>query len=131
MKIKGFGGSLPSFAASKTIVEKTLPIHGDPECEGFSTLTLEINSKGTVSATMVDDCIDNGEKVLEKVKGNGELIIWGYDQEHRVYKSSVAIVFGKFATLAIDLDLHISDDGKIYADGCEIVYCTDFADWSM
>lgn len=131
MKLKGFGGSLPSFAASKTIVEKTLPIHGDPECEGFSTLTLEINSKGTISATMVDDCIDNGEKVLEKVKGNGELIIWGYDQEHRVYKSSVAIVLGKFATLAVDLDLHISDDGKIYADGCEIVYCTDFADWSM
>lgn len=131
MKHKGFGGSLPSFAASKTIVEKTLPIHGDPECEGISTLTLEINSKGAVSATMVDDCIDNGEKVLEKVKGNGELIIWGYDKEHRVYKSSVAIVFGKFATLAVDLDLHISDDGKIYADGCEIVYCTDFADWSM
>ena len=128
-KLKGFADDLPSFAARKTVVAKTLGIHGDPEASGTSTLTLEIGPKGAVSATLASEGIDGDGPVRERATARGELIVHGRERDPDCYEASVALAFRGIGLVAAEVELRVSADGKVHAEGCEITDCTDFADW--
>lgn len=127
-KLKGFC-DLPSFAERKVVTSLTLDIHGDSEIEdGTSTLTLEISPKGTVSATLVDQGLDEGKPFRERAVAKGDLIVMR--REWDCYIARVALVFGNAVLIAVEVEVRVSDDGLVYDGGCEITDCTDFADWS-
>ena len=134
-KIKGFE-LLPQFAARKTVVTKTCDIHGDPEVAGTSTLTLEIGSNGMVNATLVEEGNKGGKPFRKKTVAKGDLVVSDYSpaqakSEADTFTAGVELVFGNVGLLDVEVKMQASpDDGKIYADGCEITYCTDFADWN-
>lgn len=126
-KLKEFW-DLPSFAGRKAVTSLTLDIHGDSEIEdGTSTLTLEIGPNGTVSATLVDQGLDEGKPFRERAVAKGDLIVMR--REWDCYIARVALVFGNAVLIAVDLEMRVSDDGLVYDDGCAITDCTDFADW--
>ncbi len=128
-KVKGFADK-PVFAANKTAVSKTLEIHGDPATTGTSTLTLTIQPNGKVSALLVDEGIDNGERFRDVIAAKGELIVKHHfaDSYTDHYVTKVPLT-GKGWVMTARVGLPVSADGKIYAEDCAIIYVTDFADW--
>lgn len=128
-KLKGFAG-LPRFAKSKTVVSCEREIHGDPSVSGTSTLKLEIAPDGMVSATVVSAGVEYGEPLFEVNVSKGYLLVSGREHEPDRYMASVALVFGNYGLLTADIEMRISDDGTIMAEGCNITGSSDFADWS-
>ena len=130
-KVKGFE-NLPVFAEKKTVVSRTVEICGDEEVEdGTSTITLVLDRKGGVSATLVEEGIDRGVPFRDRFAFKGELIVierWEEGGE-RFYEAEVPLVIGNRATAHVDVTMRVSPDGKVYADGCEITEWTDFGDW--
>ncbi len=130
-KVKGFE-NLPVFAEKKTVVSKTMEIHGDDEVEsGTSTITLTIDQKGGVSATLVEEGIDKGVPFRDRIAFKSDLIVIEYweSEGERFYEAEVPFVIGNLATAHVDVTMRVSPDGKVYADGCEITEWTDFGDW--
>lgn len=130
-KAKGFE-DLPVFAEKKTVVAKTMEIHGDDEVVGTSTLTLSIDPKGGVSATFVEVGVDRGVPFREKTAFRGDLIVTAHwtDGVNEFYLAEIPFVVGNFAVMRAEVTMRVSPDGRIRADGCEITDCTDIADWS-
>ena len=130
-KVKGFG-DLPVFAEKKTVVSRTMEIHGDEEVEnGTSTITLVLDQKGGVSATLVEEGVDRGTPFRDRFAFKGDLIVierWEEEGE-RFYEAEVPLVIGSLATAHVDVTMRVSPDGKVHADGCEITEWTDFGDW--
>lgn len=130
-RVKGFE-NLPVFAEKKTVVSTTQAIHGDTAVEGFSTLTLTIDQKGTVSGTLIDEGTEAGEPFRERVAFKADLIPTrhGTDEDGECYEAEVPIALGNIATIRAVVKMRVSSvDGKVHADGCTITSCTDFADW--
>ncbi len=137
-KVKGFEG-LPVFAEKNTVVSKTMEIHGDDEVKnGTSTITLTIDQKGGVSATLVDEGVYNkfvfgrdGVQFRDRLAFKGDLIVTRYyeDDDGGRYEAEVPFVIGNFATAHVDVTMRVSPDGKIWSEGCEITECTDLGDW--
>lgn len=135
-KLKGFTDK-PVFAQKTVTLSKTLEIHGDPEAEGTSTLTLVLNQNGTVSFTMLDEGRDfigsethpDGVAFLDRISGKGDLIVTGRD-ETGVYTATIPVSFDG-GLMKVEVRLGVGADGKVNADACEITFCDDFADWSV
>lgn len=130
-KVKGFE-YLPVFAEKKTVVSKTMEIHGDDEVEsGTSTLTLAIDQKGGVSATILDKYVEMGRSFSDKLAFKGDLIVTGYFEDDKGvgYVAEAPLVIGNLGTVRIVVKMRVSSDGKIWSAGCEITECTDTGDW--
>ena len=128
-KLKDFAG-LPQFAESKTAVSCERKLHGDPSVSGTSTLMLEIDSNGMVTATLIDEGMECGEPLFESNVTKGELLVLSHMSEPDCYQARVALVFGNFGMLIADIEMRVSYDGKVRAGGCSITHTSDFADWS-
>lgn len=128
-KRKGFE-SLPKFAAKKTTVSATgalLP--SSPEdAPGKEDLTLDIAPNGAVTATLA---FEDGGRVKRSV-AKGDLIVHRYESADvsasgkPVYAAYVSLVFGKLGLLYTEVEMKVSEDGKVYAKDCAIVGRTDF-----
>ena len=129
-KVKGFEG-LPVFAERRTVVSKTMEIHGVVGVYGTSTLTLTIDPKGGVAATFIEEGVEFGEPFRERTVFKGDLIVTrrGTDGGMDCYVAVIPFVVGNFAVMEADVTMRVSPDGKVYADGCEITDCTDLGDW--
>lgn len=84
---------MPSFAARKTVVTKTFSFRGDSEADGRSTLTLEIGSKGTVTATFAGEGFDGGRPVRAKSVAKGDLTVDRHEQNPDRYEAQVSLAF--------------------------------------
>ena len=130
----------PSFAEKKTELQpKVFTIHGNPEViSGTTTLTLMIGPNGTVNATLVAEGEEQdwdeawSEPFREKLVGRGELLVTRHvlNDDSDCYLASVALVFGNDIMGKVLIEMKVSDDGKIHAEGCTILDCTDFGVWS-
>ena len=130
-KVKGFE-NLPVFAEKNTVISKTMEIHGDDEVEsGTSTLTLAIDQKGGVSATILDKYVEMGRSFSDKLAFKGDLIVTGYFEDDKGvgYVAEAPLVIGNLGTVRIVVKMRVSSDGKIRSEGCEITECTDTGDW--
>lgn len=123
-KRKGFEG-LPQFAEKKTTVSVTdaalPPDPSEPKVDpGTADLTLDIAQNGTVTATLT--LRDGGR--ARKLVTKGDLIVYTADYDEYgtlVYSACVSLVFGNLGLLYADVELEESADGKVHAEGCEIV----------
>lgn len=130
-KLKDFA-DLPAFAERKVVVSTTQEIWGDPEAEGISTLILTLDPKGTVTATLIDKGVEDGEPFLESCAFKGDLLVVKHqtDEEGEFYEAEIPLVNGNIFTIRVVVKMRVSpDDGKVHTEGCEITHCTDFADW--
>ena len=109
-----------------------MKIHGDDAVSGNSTLTLTFDQKGAVSGTLTDEGTEEGKPFRERVAFKSDLIVTRHrtDESGEYYEAEVPLVIGNIATIRAVVKMRVSPvDGKIYADGCTITSCTDFADW--
>ena len=112
--------ALPQFAARKTSVTWT---------SGTATLTLDLAPKGVVNATLA--LMDGGK--VKTFAAKGDLIVWNYEvlddgkYWNPVYLADVNLVF-KDRLLHAEIKMKVADDGKVYAEGCEIESVDRFAD---
>ena len=123
-KRKGFEG-LPQFSEKRTTVSVTdaalPPDPSEPKVDpGTADLTLDIAQNGTVTATLT--LRDGGR--ARKLVTKGDLIVYAADYDEYgtlVYSACVSLVFGNLGLLYADVELEESADGKVHAEGCEIV----------
>lgn len=126
-KVKGFK-PLPVFAEKKTVVTKTLDIHGSDGTVGTSTLTLAIDANGAVSATLVEKGVERGKPFHDKYAFKGDLTIdWieSWDGGISFCSAKIPFVIGTTAVMRVDMEMYTGVDGKIHAEGCIIT--SDFA----
>ena len=123
-KRKGFEG-LPQFAEKKTTVSVTdaalPPDPSEPEVDpGTADLTLDIAQNGTVTATLT--LRDGGR--TRKLVTMGDLIVYTADYDEYgtlVYSAYVSLVFGNLGLLHARVEMEALKDGKVHAEGREIV----------
>lgn len=123
-KRKGFEG-LPQFSEKRTTVSVTdaalPPDPSEPEVDpGTADLMLDIAQNGVVTATLV---LRDGGKA-RRFTAKGDLIVYTADYDEYgtlVYSACVSLVFGNLGLLYADVELEESADGKVHAEGCEIV----------
>ena len=131
-KVKGFE-NLPVFAEKNTVISKTMETHGDDEVgSATSTLTLAIDQKGGVSATLLEKYVKMGRSFSNKLAFKGDLIVTGYfvDDDGGCYEAEAPFVIGNLGTIRVVMKMRVSADGKIWSAGCEITECTDAGDWN-
>ena len=128
-KVKGFG-DLPKFAERKTVVSASLPMYDCPGLAGTSTLTLEIGQNGAVSAMLVDEGEEWGRHFREWGVYKGTLLAVRHGRSPDRYDAVVTLVVEKEELIAVELEMSVSEDGRIYPGGCEITGHSNFAaDW--
>ena len=123
-KRKGFEG-LPQFSEKRTTVSVTdaalPPDPSEPKVDpGTADLTLDIAQNGVVTATLV---LRDGGKA-RRFTAKGDLIVYTADYDEYgtlVYSACGSLVFGNLGLLYADVELEESADGKVHAEGCEIV----------
>ena len=123
-KRKGFEG-LPQFAEKRTTVSVTdaalPPDPSEPEVDpGTVDLTLDIAQNGVVTATLT--LRDGGR--ARKLVTMGDLIVYTADYDEYgtlVYSAYVSLVFGNLGLLHARVEMEALKDGKVHAEGREIV----------
>ena len=123
-KRKGFEG-LPQFAEKRTTVSVTdaalPPDPSEPEVDpGTADLTLDIAQNGVVTATLT--LRDGGR--ARKLVTMGDLIVYTADYDEYgtlVYSAYVSLVFGNLGLLHARVEMEALKDGKVHAEGREIV----------
>ena len=123
-KRKGFEG-LPQFAEKRTTVSVTdaalPPAPSEPEVDpGTADLTLDIAQNGVVTATLT--LRDGGR--TRKLVTMGDLIVYTADYDEYgtlVYSACVSLVFGNLGLLHARVEMEALKDGKVHAEGREIV----------
>ena len=123
-KRKGFEG-LPQFSEKRTTVSVTdaalPPDPSEPEVDpGTADLTLDIAQNGVVTATLT--LRDGGR--TRKLVTMGDLIVYTADYDEYgtlVYSACVSLVFGNLGLLHARVEMEALKDGKVHAEGREIV----------